>query len=244
MGASSRFWSWFSTGSHGDGLWDMPIIRQEIHQFVRVHNQHRIRSQRSRQYYLPTGRPVRMYNHPPAGVRDYAGTPDPFILEDLLDGFKGYQLDDYLHPTTIQICMEALKENGHPTEFTLVDDAHIGAYLFLREFLSNFLQNGGVLPALEKPLGAMDWLENQQVERIERERLEAANQQEGNHNDVTDFKLYETDDDELGKYQNYNHERDEDNEQEPASEIINEGDYDDNGDQTRLYDDDGIVLYL
>jgi hypothetical protein len=60
----------------------MPILRQEIYEFVEIWNYHAIRKQRKRPY-LPTGKPVVLYMTPPPGVRDYGLSPDPVLLETL-----------------------------------------------------------------------------------------------------------------------------------------------------------------
>ncbi|RPA85040.1 hypothetical protein BJ508DRAFT_322868 [Ascobolus immersus RN42] len=163
-----------------------------------------------------------MYNHPPAGVRGYAGIPDEFILEDLLEKFDKYSLDDYLHPITMDVCMKAMSEANYPIRFTLEDE------------------NGGDLPALEKPIGAMDWLEAQQLEKIERERERALQEEVGTY-----FHLYETDDDEKGKYDYYNGENRTDGGESLVYELESEVILHEDGADDRIgMDDDGIVYYV
>jgi len=46
------------------------IIRTHIHQFVAIHNTHKISPQGLREHYLPTGQPFLLYHYPDC-VKDY-----------------------------------------------------------------------------------------------------------------------------------------------------------------------------
>lgn len=67
----------------------MPIIRQEIYEYVRLWNTHTIRYQKNRPY-LPTGQPVVLYFNPPDGVRNYGSQPNRRVLEELQADLLGY----------------------------------------------------------------------------------------------------------------------------------------------------------
>lgn len=62
----------------------MPILREEIHIFVRIWNAHKIRRQRNRPNCV-TGQPVMLYHWPGEGVREYGLPPDPRKLQELND---------------------------------------------------------------------------------------------------------------------------------------------------------------
>ena len=51
----------------------MPLIREEIFNFVDSWNNHKIRKQRNRMNH-PTGRPFMLYFHPPDGVENFGYT--------------------------------------------------------------------------------------------------------------------------------------------------------------------------
>jgi hypothetical protein len=53
----------------------MPIIRNEVNEFVDLWNVHKIRKQRER-LNLPTRKPMVNYLCPAEGVRDYGVIPD------------------------------------------------------------------------------------------------------------------------------------------------------------------------
>ncbi|RPA89048.1 hypothetical protein L873DRAFT_1895537 [Choiromyces venosus 120613-1] len=100
----------------------MEMIRAQIQTFVAVHNTHRIRRQRKREHYLPTGHPVELYRYPPDGIHDYGSIPDPEIL----------------------------------------------TYIFLRQVISEYIQDGGTsIEVLQPPTGAAQWILDQQVEEQE-----------------------------------------------------------------------------
>lgn len=60
----------------------LPIIREEIYEFVEIWNNHHIRHQPQRPY-LPFGKPVVLYFTPGAEVNDYSRTPDQQVLAQL-----------------------------------------------------------------------------------------------------------------------------------------------------------------
>ncbi|KAF8453392.1 hypothetical protein BDZ91DRAFT_631770, partial [Kalaharituber pfeilii] len=110
----------------------MDMICEHIHTFVEQHNTHRIRRQRSRSHYLPTGRPTLLYYYPPENVRDYRTAPDPDTLSMLQNEVDTYSLDEYLPACTLTLFAHFLEAGSFPTSFSFEDD-HFAAYKFLRE---------------------------------------------------------------------------------------------------------------
>jgi len=72
------------------------LSRLHIQTFVQVHNTHRIRRERNREHYLPTGGPTELYNYPTTCVQDYRMVPDPITLVLLETHVAPYCLDEYL----------------------------------------------------------------------------------------------------------------------------------------------------
>ncbi|KAI1430451.1 hypothetical protein GGR50DRAFT_702102 [Xylaria sp. CBS 124048] len=85
----------------------MPIIRNEIAQFVQMWNGHRIRKQRTRQHVVP-GIPYQLYNmpNPAQGYIDCRAPLDEEAWKGLMDAVErdGTDLDEYLPAITIKIC--------------------------------------------------------------------------------------------------------------------------------------------
>lgn len=77
----------------------MPLVRQEIQNFVRVWNSHRIRKQPHRPESI-SGKPWMLYHHPQEGIKDYGLPPDEEILQNLI--FQNSSGNYYLYPTSTQ----------------------------------------------------------------------------------------------------------------------------------------------
>lgn len=60
----------------------LPIVRDEVYQFVNLWNVHQIQYQKNRPE-LPTGKPIVLYFIPPEGIDDYGLIPDRTILDRL-----------------------------------------------------------------------------------------------------------------------------------------------------------------
>ncbi|KAI9748017.1 MAG: hypothetical protein M4579_007333, partial [Chaenotheca gracillima] len=161
----------------GDGFFDgsdydiialryvyMPVIRQHIHRFVELHNNHRIRRQRARDTYLPTGKPFAIYHYPPQGVRNYATPANPQLLEKLEREVENYDPDRYQSNETAQFCADQLMRAGFPPEFDYDynNSIHTDAYKYLRRILWEYERDGNFLIRLQKPLGGSSWIEQQE----------------------------------------------------------------------------------
>ena len=80
----------------------MDIIRSHIHQFVSIHNTHKIRRQRLRAHYLQTGQPFMLYHYPDGG-RNYQEPVDLRVLAELESEVEDFDLDEYLPAATISL---------------------------------------------------------------------------------------------------------------------------------------------
>ena len=100
----------------------MPILRQQIGEFVATQNNHTIRKQRGRQYHV-AGVPNVLYND--ASLR--CGIPaNPVWIDTWDDEVNGYDFDAYLTPESAQWLQSQMDDLGHPQqpvieEFITVD---------------------------------------------------------------------------------------------------------------------------
>lgn len=149
----------------------MPMVREHIYTFVEHHNRHRIRYQRNRSHYLPTGRPNFLYQYPRPGVRNYGTIPVPNVLDALDMEMNQYILDEYLPTTTLALFEHILQQANLPTTYTFGED-HINGYVVLRTNIHEMVDSNGLhLEVLERPLGVENWLErNGSLQEIEHEQ--------------------------------------------------------------------------
>ena len=124
-----------------------------------------------------------LYEHPPQGIRDYATPANPTLLSYLESQVENYSTEDYQTPQVEAFCSQYLKEAGFPETFSFDPNdstgeaQHVQAYKALRQALFQFEYSGGLLERLEKPLGAHDWIKEQELKK-ERERIERDGQDE------------------------------------------------------------------
>jgi hypothetical protein len=198
----------------------MTMLRTHIHTFVQTHNTHRIRRQKQREHYLPTGIPVNMYQYPKPGARDYGSPPNPATITALehRQHLDKYDLDEYIPSTTRQILNDLLSAKGLPITYSWQDD-HVYAYGELRVAVWNFINTGGNIEILLPPREPEEWIAKHEAD------IEAAR---GENLDVMDLGV--TDDEELEEF-NESEVRDDDQDE----------DYElDNSEN----EDDGIVLNI
>ena len=149
----------------------MPMLRKHLHEFVEVHNNHRIRYQRNRAHYLPTGRPYEMY-HYPINTHHYAEKPNETVLQELENQVKNCDIDRYLTESTFDLCTTILKENRYPTTFEFEQhDLHRSAYLYLRTELWKSIERGIEIEILQSLTESMNWIEAQEKEELKHEQL-------------------------------------------------------------------------
>jgi hypothetical protein len=74
----------------------MPIIRSQVHGFVRTWNVHKIRRQKRRDH-LPTGQPIYMYQHPQEGDDNYRTPVNQSKLQELKQPLLSYGKSSYFH---------------------------------------------------------------------------------------------------------------------------------------------------
>ena len=67
----------------------LPMIREEVYEFVHLWNSHSIRYQKNRPY-LPHGKPVVLYFTPPSGVLDYGVELPRDVLQALQATVSGW----------------------------------------------------------------------------------------------------------------------------------------------------------
>ncbi|PUU78305.1 hypothetical protein B9Z19DRAFT_1127024 [Tuber borchii] len=127
----------------------MDIIRSHIHQFVSIHNTLKIRRQRLRTHYLPTGQPLMPY-HYPHNVRNDQEPVDIRFLAELESEVKDFDHDEYLPAVTISIYAQLLSAGGFPIEFIYSDVRHKAAYLFWREKATDYLNQGGEISLFKR----------------------------------------------------------------------------------------------
>jgi len=147
----------------------MEIIRSHIHRFVEIHNNHSIRHQRKRDHYLPTGQPYVMYFYPETG-KDYKESVDQEVLTALENEVADYDLDQYLPSDTLHLYGCFLEDAGYPKEFSYDNKQHKEAYVYLRERVWQFVQEGGEIELFNSPSGAAEWIEAHRDHEIEQHR--------------------------------------------------------------------------
>jgi hypothetical protein len=139
----------------------MNLIRAHVKGFVETHNNHSIKKQRLRAHYLPTGRPYEMFKYP--SVPQCGSIPDFTLLSELDTYVSSYDLNASLPESVNSVCCSLLLKGGYNSSFHF-QDPHKEAYLYLRDQLFLFSNNGGHLFALLLPLGALQWIEKNKVE--------------------------------------------------------------------------------
>jgi len=145
------------------------IIRSHIHQFVGIHNSHRIRRQRPRSHYLTTGQPYLLY-HYPESTRDYKAPVNLNLLSKLEAEVENFDLDQYLPGETMELYARLLSVGGFPAEYVYSDTRHRSAYIFLWEEAARYLSNGGEISLFNTPTGAEEWIQVQTYNEISHHR--------------------------------------------------------------------------
>ncbi|RPA91625.1 hypothetical protein L873DRAFT_1713249, partial [Choiromyces venosus 120613-1] len=145
----------------------MDIICSHIHQFIAIHNSHSISEQCLRSHYLPTGQPFLLY-HYPEGVRDYKEPVNIDTLAALKAEVKDFNLDQYLSEETLKLYAHLLSTSRYPLEFIYGNMQHKSAYIFLREKVADYIQNGEEIKLFNSPTGAEDWIQAHYNHEIER----------------------------------------------------------------------------
>ena len=139
----------------------MDMIRSHIHNFIEVNNSHRIRKQKKSDHYLPTGKPFEMYFYPD-GVEDFKEPIEEEVLVLLESEVGSFDLDSFLPTETLNLFSNFLTEENMPDMYTYDNPQHRKAYLILRQKVWTFVQTGGIVGLLANPIGAADWIEQNQ----------------------------------------------------------------------------------
>ena len=90
----------------------MNMVTQHIHTLDQIHNSYYIRRQRKWDHNLPTGKPVKLYNHPTTGIIDYGLSLNKAVLDALDRRRSSYDLDEYLTSDTRILCEDILANGG------------------------------------------------------------------------------------------------------------------------------------
>jgi len=85
-----------------------------------IQNTHKIRRQRLREDYLPTGQPFLLYHYPDC-VNDYKEHVDIDTLSQFEAEVKDFDLDEYLPVITMRLYAQLFMANGIPSEFVYSD---------------------------------------------------------------------------------------------------------------------------
>jgi hypothetical protein len=145
----------------------MPLVRKRISDFMAIHNNHKIRKQRFRGHYLPTGKPRILFFHPDHKV-DYHQAVHWPTLEWLEVLTKDVDIDSYLPESMMNLCRDVLDRQGLSSAtgeelvFSKKDNSlHRRMYLGLRRELAVLYAQAdeGGLQELPTPIGAREWIE-------------------------------------------------------------------------------------
>jgi hypothetical protein len=147
----------------------MDTLRNHIASFVQMYNTHPIRKQVQREFYLPAGKPNMMYHYPNEGIRNYATTPDPTILDQIETQLSWFDETAYLAPATRALCDDITLQSRIQLDRSKIkpglDQPHTELYKVLREKLFRIEQAGGVVEELQPPIGALSTIDKM-VERF------------------------------------------------------------------------------
>jgi hypothetical protein len=158
----------------------MPIIAEAVDDFVGTWNTHRIRRQPQRNHHV-AGIPHVLYHNPSLSVLP-AIDCRVHVPAEAVSGYRealaGYNIDEYLPPTTITLCNQLLAQQGFALPISgsatdsRLDRVHVQAYLRLRAALNTQLENGVIIAETERPLADHHWQPSSAYE----EALRAANE--------------------------------------------------------------------
>ncbi|KAH8800263.1 hypothetical protein F5884DRAFT_838194 [Xylogone sp. PMI_703] len=148
--------SGFFTGSKYDVIalryLYMEPLKEQIQNFVDVHNIHRIGRQTTHDF--PGGVPDEMYN--------YSTTPNFLHPHNNSSVFQS--LKKQLHPDTQKLYTQLLQQAGlYPVDLNFIEPGlnqpHVEAYCYLREELCQAEINGVQIMELLPPTGGLKWIE-------------------------------------------------------------------------------------
>lgn len=137
----------------------MPMLREELADFVLTWNAHYIRKQRNRPHVVP-GQPWSLYFQPEAQqVQNFAEVIPHERLQTLQDIFEGDRIDlnAYLPADTISVCESLMQDEGAQPVDT-PDRPKLSLYLLLRSRLSEYIASGRdpQVGLLESPTGGLN----------------------------------------------------------------------------------------
>lgn len=142
----------------------LPIIRQDIIEFVENWNNHRIRLQRNRPNAI-SGKPYVLFNCPPEGTQDYGLSFDQTLLNTIKQPYQGWDMDAYLPSETKAWCDTFFHRIGFtfPRACDSAIEASTNPFLSVYKELCAALKahiesgNQPELSLLKTPVGSWDW---------------------------------------------------------------------------------------
>ena len=154
----------------------MDTLRSHIASFVQMYNSHAIRLQKSRELYLPSGKPNVMYNYPAEGHRNYSTIPDPSLLLLLENQLSWFDDTAYLVQATKALCDDIISKSGIPYDrsdtkiLPGLHEVHTQLYVILRNELYKHEVNGGLVEELQPPRGSLLTIDSM-VEKFQNEEV-------------------------------------------------------------------------
>ncbi|KAG5767337.1 hypothetical protein H9Q73_014340 [Fusarium xylarioides] len=170
----------------------MPMIREELANFVQVWNQHYIRSQKNRPH-VPAGQPWALYFQPEAreGIRNCSEVIPEQRLRNLQNIFAQDPIDinAYLPAATMSVCDSILTNwEEHPNDSE--SEPLLSTYLYLRDCLTQHIRDElePQVSLLDKPTGALERVREHLVESdINITQLESLEAEAGEIEDFYDI---------------------------------------------------------
>jgi hypothetical protein len=157
----------------------LPIIRQDLFDFVRLWNAHSIRAQRKRPGVV-SGKPYLLYHHPSEGVQDYGLAFNEEKYREIREVVEDWDLNAILPPETHKWCQDFFASIGFsPDQITLETEIHrtsplVEIYQKLKSALDIHIQSQQqpLLSLLQSPTGVYNWQRGNQEEVVRQVDLE------------------------------------------------------------------------
>jgi hypothetical protein len=160
----------------------LPVIRNDLFNFVRLWNSHNIRAQRRRPGVV-SGKPYMLYHHPAEGVQDYGLTFNEEKYGTIREQVRNWDLNAVLPLETQQWCQKFLTSiNFSVDQISLETEVNrtsplVEIYLDLRSALNVHIQSQQqpILSLIKSPTGVYNWQGSNQDEIVREVDLETDN---------------------------------------------------------------------
>jgi hypothetical protein len=146
----------------------MPVLRNEVANFVTTWNSHRIRRQRGRPNCV-SGVPYQLYHYPQQqGAADYSVAVPELMRQQFARGTEDWDIDAYLPNETLEWCRKSMAEVDFdpeappPVPHTEIEKPYCMVYMHLREAIFQHIVSAvePTLGILASPTGARNWIAN------------------------------------------------------------------------------------